>query len=293
MNNQTMTKLARRLIPEYDLYRQTGIPKSVAIPNQNAAKQIMDDIVKQGLFFEFVLLLMEFSVQGNGIAGRKISIPYMRQILNEVYKMGFIFDHENNIFVENPAERKTRNWGTLRPNTEYTISLLRMDIADNSKLVRNNPQEKVESAYLKIRDFFISSVEKRNGRVWAWDGDGGLAAFCFGNMNESAALSAIEILHEIFLFNYKDCPLKEKIQVRLSAHSGPLNYTSNNEKLADSETVKETINIEHKHTKAGRITISNSVKVMLEPLTAKQFTGFKSKNKRTYYEYMIKQDCNA
>ncbi len=287
-----MTMLARRLLPGYDLHERTGIPQSVAVPNQNAARQIIGDIIQCGMFLDFVLLLIDFSDQGKGLAGRKISIPYLRQILNGVYQMGYIYDRGNRIFVENPTERKTRNWGTLKNHNEYTMAFLRIDIVGNSEIVRQNSPDCIEKAYVAMRDIFITSVEKRNGRVWSWDGDGGLAAFCLGNMNEVATLSAIEILHELFIFNNTICPLDNGIRVRIAVHSGPFEYTSDNEKMVNSETVKKVVEIEHKHTKNGRITISHAVKMMLETLTSKQFEAFKSGDNRTYFEYCIRISCD-
>jgi len=286
MDNRTMTMLARRLLPGYDLHDRTGIPGSVAIPNQNAARQVVSDIVSCQMFLEFVLLLFEFS--DRGVSGRKLAIPYLRQILNGVYQMGYIYDRSNRIFVENPLERKTHNWGTLRHHQEYTIAFLRIDIAGNTELVRNHASDCIEEAYNNLRDIVISSAEKRNGRIWGWDGDGGLAAFCYGNMHESAVLSAIEILHELFIFNSISCPVNDGIRVRIAVHSGPFEYTADPEKLQASDTVKKVSELEHKHTGLNRITISEVVKVMLEPLTANQFIDFKSTDKRVYYQYEVK-----
>jgi hypothetical protein len=288
MDNRTMTMLARRLLPGYDLHDRTGIPGSVAIPNQNAASQIVRDIIQCQLFLDFVLLLIDFSDQGKGIAGKKIAIPYLRQILNGVYQMGYIYDRSNRIFVENPKKRKTRNWGTLKKNQEYTITFLRIDIAGNTELVRKNTAGCIEDTYTALRDIVIDSVEKRNGRIWGWDGDGGLAAFCFGNMNESAVLCAMEILHELFIYNCVSCPVESGVQVRLAVHGGAFEYTPDPEELQNSETVKAVNEIEHKHTSLNHVSISHPVRVMLKPLTAQQFTGFRSKAGRDYYEYRLR-----
>ncbi|MBI9107722.1 MAG: adenylate/guanylate cyclase domain-containing protein [Spirochaetales bacterium] len=288
MDNRTMTMLARRLLPGYDLHDRTGIQKSVAIPNQNAARQVVRDIIACQMFLEFVVLLFEFSDRGNGIAGRKLAIPYLRQILNGVYQLGYLYDRSNRIFIENPSERKTRNWGTLKNHQEYTISFLRIDIVDNSKLVRNNSSGCIEEAYNNLRDIVIASVEKRNGRIWGWDGDGGLAAFCFGNMHESAVLSAIEVLHELFIFNSIFCSIEDGIGVRMAVHSGMFEYTTDTEQLQASDTVRKVNDLEHKHTGLNKITISEVVKVMLEPLTSNQFKDFKSSDKRIYYQYEVR-----
>ncbi len=288
MNNGTMTMLARRLIPNYDLYKRTGIPTSVAVPNQNAARQIIKDIIDENLFLEFVLLLIEFSEMGNGIAGRKIAIPYLKQIINGVYKLGYIYDQNNKIFIENPNERKTRNWGALKEGHEYMTTFLKIDIVGNTKIVRKNNTAAIKEAYNKLRDIFMFVSEKHNGRIWGFDGDGGIAAFCFGNISELAVLSGIEILHELFIYNNTVCPLEGGIKVRIAAHSGMFEYTSDSEAILNSETVKKVTDIEHKYAHINTMAISNSVKVMLETLTKKQFTEFKGSDKRSYFEYKVR-----
>ena len=290
MDNRTMTMLARRLMPGYDLHERTGIPGSVAIPNQNAARQVVRDIVSCDMFLDFVILLLDFSdqVKGRGIAGRKISIPYLRPILNGVYKMGYLFDQSNMLFIENPVERKTRNWGTLKFDQEYTIGFLRIDIVGNTELVRENSPECISSTYGTLRDIVIAAVDRRNGRIWDWDGDGGLGAFCYGNMNEAAVLSAMEILHELFIYNITSCPLEDGLHVRMAVHSGPFEYTDDSEKLKNADTVKLTNNIEHMHTLKDHISVSHAVKMMLEPLTSLQFEEFKSSDNRNYYRYSVR-----
>ena len=288
MDNGTMTVMARRLLPGYDLHKRTGIPKSVAIPNRNAASQIVRDIIDCQMFLDFVLLLFESSEIGNGIAGRKFAIPYLRQILSGVQAMGYLYDHGNRIFVENPNERKTRNWGTLKTQHEYTIAFLRIDIAGNTRLVRKYERSRIEQAYSGLREIIKNSVERRNGRIWSWDGDGGLAAFCYGNMHEAAALSGIEILHELFLYNRLSCPIEEGLDIRLAAHSGPVEYSDNDEIVQASDSVRKVAEIEHKHTQKNSITVSEVVKVMLEPLTSKQFTPPKDRGRSGLYSYRLR-----
>ncbi len=287
MDNRTMSTLTRRLIPGYDLHQRTGIPSSVAIPNQNAARQVVKDIIACNLFLDFVLLLINFSDQGKGIAGRKIAIPYLRQILNSVYQLGYIYDPSSRMFLENPAVRKTRNWGTLKNNVEYTIAFLRIDIAGNTKLVRKHGADQIRESYRTLRGIVTRAVDKRNGRVWGWDGDGGLAAFCFGNMNETAVLAALEVIHELFLYNHTDCPVDDGIHVRIAVHSGPFEYTSGSEEIQQAETVKKVNSIEKNQAETDSVTTSQAVNVMLEPLTARQFDSFKAKDNRVYYRYKL------
>lgn len=289
MSPKIMVVLARKLIPGYDLYARTGFPTSIAIPNKDAARQIVSDIVKSGQFLELILLLVEVGEKGH--MGRRYAIPYMREILRGVYDMGFLYDPANKIFMENPELNRTRNWGALREDTTYTLAFLRIDIVGNLKIVRENPAEKVNAAYDALREMTYQAVGRRNGRIWGWDGDGGVGAFFVGNRNQSAVLAGMELLHEIFIYNRVSCPLKDPVVIRAAVHSGPFDYTTDEEEMKANETVKRTTRIESKHTKPGTLTISPVVKLMLDHIVAVEFTPFMGKDHLEYFNYALELEA--
>lgn len=106
--------------------------------------------------------------------------------------------------------------------------------------------------------------EKRNGRIWNWEGDGGLAAFYFSQKNNSAVLSAMEIIHELFIYNMVGCRMDERLKVRIAVHSGPCQYRHNFEDIS-SDTIKKIVEIEFKYTKPDSVTFSSSVYLTLLP----------------------------
>ena len=73
MNVHEMRHLAKRIIPDYDLYKQTGFPESFAIPSIDAAKQIVADIIDSRLFFQFIQNLIK--LDQNGFMGKKLVYP--------------------------------------------------------------------------------------------------------------------------------------------------------------------------------------------------------------------------
>jgi len=286
MTTKIMIILAKKLISDYDIYKRTGFPTSIAIPNQDAARQIVTDIVRQDKYLNLVLLLVE--IGDKGLMGRKYAIPYMREIVNGVFDLGYIYDSSNKIFVENPQFSMTRNWGALQVGNEYTLTFLRLDIVGNSKIVRENPAEKVEETYAILRNITQKAVHSRNGRIWEWDGDGGLGVFFFGNKNQSAVMAAMEILHEVYFHNIMDNRLDKPFQIRTAVHSGPFSYTADETELKASESVKSVIKIEGHFTKPDTLTISPVVKLMLDALAANQFVSFKGKDQLEYYNYKLR-----
>jgi hypothetical protein len=163
------------------------------------------------------------------------------------------------------------NWGVLREGMEYNMTFLRFDISGNTRLVRDYPEKVIKKTYQDLFSIITAAVEKRNGRVWNIQGDGGLVAFCFFRKDLSAVISAVESLHDLFLYNRLGCPLQEGLKVRFAVHAGGYMYNENREALKKSETIKELLEIESKYTEPNSITISNKVFISLDKRIADLF----------------------
>ena len=201
MEVKTMVHVARRIFGNYDLYERTGFPQSVPIPNRTAASQIVADVEETNLFLDFVGLLM--SLERVGMAGRKYKIPRLNNIVTEILDTGYRYESESGTFVEDRAIRTTRNWGVLHEGETYLMSFLGVDVSGNSDLVRTHGQASMQGIYQTLRQMVTESVERRNGRLWGWEGDGGLFAFTFEEENERAVHSGVELLHELYLYNLR------------------------------------------------------------------------------------------
>ena len=285
MDVQDMCNLATRIIPDYDLYKQSGFPKSFAIPSIDAAKQIVGDIVNSNMFFQLIQNLIHMNQEG--FMGRKFRISYLNDILKDIYSSGFLFDSENQIFVEDPKIQKTRNWGALQEGKSYTVAFLAIDIIGNTGIVQKYSSEIVETTYTELNFIVQNAIDKRNGRFWMWEGDGGVVAFFFGNKNVDAILSAIEILNNLFLYNRTICKLTEPLKIRISVHSGVCEYTERNDYFKKLEVMKIIDEMEKTHSKANSICISYPVRMMLDGFIANQFAPLGSRKTSKYYRYIL------
>ncbi len=280
-----MCHVARRLIPGYDIHKETGFPESFAIPNRDAADTIIRNIIKEDLFLTFVETLIR--IEREGIMSRNVQIPYLKDILKEIYNSGYLYDSTIQMFVENPRVRKTRNWGTLQDGETYTLAFLGIDIIDNTGIVRKYPGETVERTYTEFSYIVQNITEKRDGRLWAWEGDGGVIAFYLGNKYQNAVLSAFEIINQLFLYNRTLCMLKEHLHFRISIHSGECEYTGNKEMLIQSEPVKFLMEMEKKFSDTDTVCISFPVKMMLDGYISRQFSPLKKGGKNRYFQYRL------
>lgn len=289
MDIRTMTAVVREIIPNYDIHERTGFPPSIAIPSQDVARQIVSDVIQESRLLQLISSLIDMHELGR--MGRRYPIPNIRAIVQEVLENGYLFDQENRMFVENPTVRKTRNWGALAPGHEYTIAFLRVDIVENSQLVRNYSASTIQKAYGALRDIVTVAVEKRNGRVWRWEGDGGLAAFFFNDKHQKATLAAMEIVHELHIYNLIGCPLSSPLAARIAVHSGPVDYTDSDESLKQSPTLSKLVEIEEQHTRPLSVTISSVVKVMLDSLLSSEFIPLSNDSQGMYFNYSLQWEA--
>jgi len=283
---RSMTKIADRLIPNYNIYKRTGFPENIPIQKQDAAKQIVKDIIASNLLLEFVNQLIYYHTEG--YMGKKYRINHLKAIIMEIEDHGLIYDQVNRMFVEDPDVRRARNWGTLREGEDYIFAFLRLDIVGNTKLVQQYPENLIKQTYSDLRGIVQRCIDKRNGRIWNWEGDGGLVAFYFSNKNFYATLSGMEIIHDLFIYNQVKCPLDKPVSARLAIHGGPCAYCSNEEDLKKIDLIKKLIEIESKYTKPNSLTISNVIKTSLDPQLSMHFLPVEGAGSNEHYNYQLR-----
>lgn len=286
MGIDIMIILVKKLLPRYDIHKETGIHDNISIPDRDVAAQIVRDIRDAGLFPHFVNELI--LAHQNGLMGRKYTISCLRDIIKEVHEAGYTYDHENQIFIEDSRVQKTRNWGYLREGEERVFAFLRLDIVGHTALVKQYPEHVIHATYADFRGIVQRTIDKRNGRIWSWEGDGGLVAFFFSHKSQLATLSAMEIVHELFIYNQIGNRLDMPLGVRMAVHNGQCAFSNDPETIKKSDIVKKAVEIESGFTKPNSVTVSNTVYPHLDQVLANHFKPFDAGGKTFYYNYELR-----
>ncbi len=286
-----MVVIARRVLGDYyDLNERTGFPDSIPIPTIDAAHQIVEDVAVSGNFLAFVSLLIQ--IQHNGFIGRTYRFTGLQEIYDQLVRAGYTFDYDTLQLIEDAGRRKTRNWGVLQPGDTRGFTLLRLDIVGNSHLVRRYRSERVEHAYRALRSMVREEVEKRNGRIWNWEGDGGLGAFIDEDRHNKAFAAAMEILTGMFLFNLLDTPLDEPLRIRIALHGGLCEYQDRFRDMS-GEALNTVSEIEANFTEPDSVTISEAVYGSLDRLFSARLRQIAEHNGHRYYQYRVRIEEQA
>lgn len=264
-----MVRFVRLLDPEYDLHARSGIPENYPITNQMAATRIVQDIIDDGRFIDFIETLVR--IDADGYMGRPYPIKGLSQIVKTLSLDGFLFDRATRQFFENAKERASPDWGRLRDGDEIQAGVLRLDLVGSSAMVNRNSAEHIERAYADLRSIVQRSVHARYGRLWLWEGDGALAAFVFGQKERSTVLAGMEILNELFFYNKLDNPLAEPLHVRIAAHAGPIVYRDQPMELVKNETIREVAQIESRSTPTDTLSASANLFLSIDRVIQERF----------------------
>ena len=279
-----MIRFARLVDPNYNIYKRTGLSEGMPISNQNSAARIVEDMIQDDYYIDFVEAL--YQIDARGYMGRRYPLHGINDVVAGVISEGYSFDKVSGQFFENQQERVSVNWGRLREGDERKMTVLRLDIAGNSILVKNNPRSKVEQAYNDVRKIVSKAVTGRLGRLWSWEGDGAIAAFLFGPMEKMAIYTGMEIIHEIFFYNLLSNPLDNPINIRLGAQTGSVRYSENEVERLKNETVKQATLLEALAVN-NSLSVSYNLYVGMDQITLNNFSDEKTRHGCKYRLYTI------
>ena len=285
LSMEMIVRLARIVIPGYDIHRQSGIPENIPITAQTAAEQVVKDIIMAGRYLQLIELLIK--IDTSGYMGREYPLLYMRDLIKTILAEGYSYDSVTGLFMENAQNQISANWGRLVPGDEFQLALLRLDIVQNSELVRRHEKKAVEATYGDLRTIVSQAVLPRMGRLWFWEGDGCLAAFVFGKKERSAVLAGMEILHNLFFYNRLSNTLGSPLRVRLAVHGGPVKFAEDPMELKKNETIREITEIESQYGKPDALIVSSNVFISVDRVIQERFSAEQYKNSYKFRQYTI------
>jgi hypothetical protein len=269
LNADMQERVAQDVIEDYDLRARTGFPPNIPMQGQTAAARIVDDIAEAGLFLHFVERLARLDREG--FMGRTYRIASLRELFKQIGAEGYLWDPETSRFMEDPRIKRTPNWGRLAPGEELRFSLLRVDIVNNSRLVKVHGEAAARGAYDDLRAILARVVERRSGRIWCTEGDGALAGFVYGHSATQSVLAGMALVHELFVYNRVYSKIGEPLRVRAAAHTGPLRYRTDVGEMLKQETCQEVLEAESKWTPPDGLAITKAVAGTLDPVLLDRF----------------------
>ena len=154
------------------LHKLTGYPSTTIILAKKQVSKSSNIFIKNQLN-SFLSLYYEMSK--TGYRGEKPTFHNMKLVIKEFEECGLLWNEQLRKVVYKTAE--SSGWGYLQEGTQYNFCFVSVDICANSRLVVTYPAEAIAQTYSLFQTFVTNVQKKRNGVIWSWEGDGGLARF--------------------------------------------------------------------------------------------------------------------
>lgn len=246
------------IFKKFDLHQISGTRSIETLSNRKAATILVDFCVDKRK--EITLLELLIQIDDTIFLGKPVNIEGLESFFLKFSLIGYSYNPVKRKIVhgkEDPMDQK--NWGALKEGKTYNMSILSLDIVENSRLVKTYGPSKMKKLYASLWTFLRERLSSYNGRIWSWAGDGGLIAFATKNHLINGVKFSIEIQNLMMLFNYDPSyPLKEPIKLRIGLDTGKIPFSFSTGQIV-SEVINCAAHLEKGVCTPGLIAVSSRV----------------------------------
>lgn len=257
-SSEQMEAIGKDIDKSYDPSKIAGLSHGMRLRDKKEASRILveqfgDEINAKKLIVRVI------ESDNKTIAGKKVYIEGIENFLSKMPHYGFVYNREKGaIDIFNGNKSDLDNWGILKEGETYELAFISIDIAGNSILQEKHSKDDIERVYALFMEHIRCHLDKFNGKIWNWAGDGGLCAFYLDNKAHDAVKSAVSILMGMPVFNSHENDLGEPLNIRLAVDRGNAAYKVDKGNIF-SETINWVCHLEKKGTDVNSISISQEV----------------------------------
>jgi len=273
---------------KYDTHKLEGLTQRVSISPTTAAKRMVSECAENNKLETLALMLIQ--LDGNYLNDKIVRVFNLESFLYHQAQAGFIYNYKSRKFIQMSEDRSLMaNWGSLKDGKEYTLTVASVDIAGNSKLVEKYGAPLMESVYNRLWEHIRDVLRTYDGRVWSWQGDGGLLAFPRDQDSNLSVLCCMNILLSMPVFNLRpENPIKQDIVLRIALDKGLIKFFSDTGRIV-SKVINYAAHLEKLHTKSWGISVSDAIHKELSTQLKRVFADKEKFEDRFAYSRII--DC--
>lgn len=248
----------------YDAHKLAGLGTTISISPMGAAKRLVHECAQNRKLETLVVTLIQ--LDGSYLNDKIVKVRNLENLLYNQTQYGIIYDYKRRKFVTVTQEKDLMpNWGMLRDNKEYLFTVGSVDIVRNSALVTKHGSSVMGAVYKRLLEFLRGILIPYDGRLWSWQGDGGLIAFAPDQDVNLSVACCMNILLTLPLFNLRhENLIKDDIVLRVGLDRGPICFLNDTGKMV-SETINYATHLEKGGTDAWGISLSEEIHRDLTP----------------------------
>lgn len=237
------------------LQKLTGYPEASTIPRKEAAKQVVDHLNNTNRLTQ--LLNLYITVSRTGFKGENVTFHNLKSVIKEMDECGLKYVEKLKKVAYVDQQKNSRGWGFLEEGSTNNFCFCSIDICGNTGLVKKYDINLVRETYKNFKSIVLDKASLREGRIWSWEGDGGLVVFHLNDFINTAIIFSIDILASMPYFNACHNLLGEDIKIRIGINAGTAEYKYNAATIT-SDSIEKTKQIEKNYTNPMSLSVSKS-----------------------------------
>jgi class 3 adenylate cyclase len=256
---EEINELGCLVLGRFDSNEASGVSASFSLSSRKSARLLVDSCDHVSQVPELLKLVVE--VDDGVVHGRSVKVGGLEVFLGKLLRAGMHYDFKTHRIVSARKDSmELANWGCLREGHAYETTLISLDIAGNSMLVRAHGLRKMERLYYDLSCFLREKLAAVDGRIWSWAGDGGIVAFAFKDHVQRAVRYAVEVQNAIPIFNLMSESSEGSVDIslRIGIDSGPVRFRNDTGRIV-SDVINYAAHLEKKCTRPGCISCSRPV----------------------------------
>ena len=274
------------LFGKYSTHELEGISNTLSISPAAASKRLIAECRKRKKFETLIITLIQ--LEGNYLNDRIVKIFKLENLLYHIAQSGSFYDYKRGKFIDIKDDKTLLpNWGALRDGREYDLTVASIDIAGNSKLVEKHGSAIMEKSYNLLWKYIRKKLEPYDGRIWSWQGDGGLLAFPFSQDVNLSVASCLEIMLALPIYNlHPSNPIESNIVLRIALDHGPIKFATDTGRIV-SQSINYAAHLEKHGTSPWGISVSDEVYEQLSGSMRKIFPKKRKFEERIAYSTVV------
>ncbi len=264
-------ELGRLLFKQYNSHDLTNTETHFTLSPRKCASALVEECIAKNQVDRLIELVV--SLDDQTIKGRQLRIDGLELFLREFANSGRIYDFKRRKVVTLKKDLEDQvNWGSLNSGRQYPITVMSLDVVDNSLLVKQYGNRIMEKVYFHLRRYLEERIARYDGRIWNFAGDGGLIAFTFKGHQDRAVFCGLEIQRSIPLLQLReDVPVKKPVALRIGLDTGKVKFQMETGAIV-SEVINYASHLEKKHAQPGSVAVSGTLHGELSPKLSSLFT---------------------
>ncbi len=247
---------------------------NLAIPYFFEKKKI-DELINEALSID--------EISGKTI--RHIGTDHLMKSLSEI---GIFYNPDNKRLEK--INSSGPDFGILFSGKEYYITLVSIDMVNSTKHIKNRDDLTGVKLMNEFKNYITDKINKYDGRIWKWEGDGGIVAFY--QKDDSAIICSLELLMHLSLFNSFYNPIDDGVDIRIACDNGQMTFKDKFEEMY-SDVIYNVEKIQNKFASPNELLITDNVFMFLNGHIRDIFEIDRTKEIQVYKlnkDKIIKQD---